>query len=188
MKNIIINNCIKIASSLRAMFCIVSIVCLSVMFINTSFAAKAVPIQISNWYLEPTIDVTFGRSEAEFFANDEPTDDFYVGVNPKVVLSNKTQSREVFFSYELDAVRFDENSEGDYESSFFEAEYRQSVSNHSVVSIRGDYRDSSQTNGVRSDLQAISPVNENQRIDIDCLLYTSPSPRDQRGSRMPSSA
>ena len=24
--------------------------------------------------------------------------------------------------------------------------------------------------------------------DWDCLLYTSPSPRDQRGSRMPSSA
>ena len=26
------------------------------------------------------------------------------------------------------------------------------------------------------------------RVDIICLLYTSPSPRDQRGSRMPSSA
>ena len=25
-------------------------------------------------------------------------------------------------------------------------------------------------------------------LDKDCLLYTSPSPRDQRGSRMPSSA
>ena len=25
-------------------------------------------------------------------------------------------------------------------------------------------------------------------IDKDCLLYTSPSPRDQRGSRMPSYA
>ena len=25
-------------------------------------------------------------------------------------------------------------------------------------------------------------------IDTNCLLYTSPSPRDQRGSRMPSSA
>ena len=25
-------------------------------------------------------------------------------------------------------------------------------------------------------------------IDRSCLLYTSPSPRDQRGSRMPSSA
>ena len=25
-------------------------------------------------------------------------------------------------------------------------------------------------------------------LDGDCLLYTSPSPRDQRGSRMPSSA
>ena len=24
--------------------------------------------------------------------------------------------------------------------------------------------------------------------ELDCLLYTSPSPRDQRGSRMPSSA
>ena len=26
------------------------------------------------------------------------------------------------------------------------------------------------------------------RVFPDCLLYTSPSPRDQRGSRMPSSA
>ena len=26
------------------------------------------------------------------------------------------------------------------------------------------------------------------KFDITCLLYTSPSPRDQRGSRMPSSA
>ena len=25
-------------------------------------------------------------------------------------------------------------------------------------------------------------------MDLNCLLYTSPSPRDQRGSRMPSSA
>ena len=31
---------------------------------------------------------------------------------------------------------------------------------------------------------------ERELIDLgkDCLLYTSPSPRDQRGSRMPSSA
>ena len=27
-----------------------------------------------------------------------------------------------------------------------------------------------------------------ERVAIGCLLYTSPSPRDQRGSRMPSSA
>ena len=27
-----------------------------------------------------------------------------------------------------------------------------------------------------------------RRVYYDCLLYTSPSPRDQRGSRMPSSA
>ena len=27
-----------------------------------------------------------------------------------------------------------------------------------------------------------------EHVDMNCLLYTSPSPRDQRGSRMPSSA
>ena len=31
-------------------------------------------------------------------------------------------------------------------------------------------------------------VLEALQIDGSCLLYTSPSPRDQRGSRMPSSA
>ena len=31
-------------------------------------------------------------------------------------------------------------------------------------------------------------VPDNKRLNQDCLLYTSPSPRDQRGSRMPSSA
>ena len=46
--------------------------------------------------------------------------------------------------------------------------------------------------------QALDSVNENnfdqlvyirnQGHTISCLLYTSPSPRDQRGSRMPSSA
>ena len=29
---------------------------------------------------------------------------------------------------------------------------------------------------------------KNSKLGIPCLLYTSPSPRDQRGSRMPSSA
>ena len=31
-------------------------------------------------------------------------------------------------------------------------------------------------------------VRERRGVQNDCLLYTSPSPRDQRGSRMPSSA
>ena len=35
----------------------------------------------------------------------------------------------------------------------------------------------------------ISAISVNSNLDIQlCLLYTSPSPRDQRGSRMPSSA
>ena len=32
------------------------------------------------------------------------------------------------------------------------------------------------------------PFEEKLALKVDCLLYTSPSPRDQRGSRMPSSA
>ena len=34
----------------------------------------------------------------------------------------------------------------------------------------------------------VSRINRAAGQPVDCLLYTSPSPRDQRGSRMPSSA
>ena len=42
-----------------------------------------------------------------------------------------------------------------------------------------------------SDLTKVFPYINNEGIETatyTCLLYTSPSPRDQRGSRMPSSA
>ena len=50
--------------------------------------------------------------------------------------------------------------------------------------------------GIESDedIHHVSPLvikkikNELPNYDAFCLLYTSPSPRDQRGSRMPSSA
>ena len=37
---------------------------------------------------------------------------------------------------------------------------------------------------------ALELLSTEEMIEVDrfCLLYTSPSPRDQRGSRMPSSA
>ena len=38
------------------------------------------------------------------------------------------------------------------------------------------------------DFSEISREEFENKIDKVCLLYTSPSPRDQRGSRMPSSA
>ena len=42
---------------------------------------------------------------------------------------------------------------------------------------------------ISPDFLASSYVNyQKQAISYTCLLYTSPSPRDQRGSRMPSSA
>ena len=39
-------------------------------------------------------------------------------------------------------------------------------------------------------INGLEPIQKGQIIvdDIDCLLYTSPSPRDKRQSRMPSSA
>ena len=36
--------------------------------------------------------------------------------------------------------------------------------------------------------RASDAYEEYNRVNKFCLLYTSPSPRDQRGSRMPSSA
>ena len=42
-------------------------------------------------------------------------------------------------------------------------------------------------NDTNGDGQTNAPVGDNG-LDNSCLLYTSPSPRDQRGSRMPSSA
>ena len=43
-------------------------------------------------------------------------------------------------------------------------------------------------NEIRAELPEESIQESSDSLNIDCLLYTSPSPRDQRGSRMPSSA
>ena len=41
---------------------------------------------------------------------------------------------------------------------------------------------------VRTELQTFETDRQTNKKSYLCLLYTSPSPRDQRGSRMPSSA
>ena len=41
---------------------------------------------------------------------------------------------------------------------------------------------------MKEDLQPVTIATMEEADDRICLLYTSPSPRDQRGSRMPSSA
>ena len=40
----------------------------------------------------------------------------------------------------------------------------------------------------KGDVELAKIIAEIDALKEDCLLYTSPSPRDQRGSRMPSSA
>ena len=42
--------------------------------------------------------------------------------------------------------------------------------------------------GKGGDVYVIAEDNTNTLVDYRCLLYTSPSPRDKRQSRMPSSA
>ena len=42
--------------------------------------------------------------------------------------------------------------------------------------------------GTRSAVLILFSLSGFTQVDSTCLLYTSPSPRDQRGSRMPSSA
>ena len=166
-----INYCLKIINNILGTkvlnILIIVVAFSSILAIDSVHAAKAIPIQIGDWYLEPTIDITYGRIESEFTEEKIQTKDSFFEINPKIILSNKTQEREIFFSYELDAVRFNDNSDGDYESSFFNGEYRQSLSNRSDLSLRGEYSESSQTNGVRSELQTISPISEDQRIDIE---------------------
>ena len=43
-------------------------------------------------------------------------------------------------------------------------------------------------NSLHERLLTVARVQEGDTPDEDCLLYTSPSPRDKRQSRMPSSA
>ena len=42
--------------------------------------------------------------------------------------------------------------------------------------------------GIRIDGRSVPLSGDGEALVSNCLLYTSPSPRDQRGSRMPSSA
>ena len=56
--------------------------------------------------------------------------------------------------------------------------------NYFVLSTLGREPEGLDLNGLKLGL-----INSTNEKDINtCLLYTSPSPRDQRGSRMPSSA
>ena len=56
-----------------------------------------------------------------------------------------------------------------------------------IVSIHRDVERIVRESGVQDGLVLVNAMHITASVFI-CLLYTSPSPRDQRGSRMPSSA
>ena len=62
---------------------------------------------------------------------------------------------------------------------------------NTIIEHEGEHRFwNSRGSGSYADITIYAPRTSDFRIDSTsaCLLYTSPSPRDQRGSRMPSSA
>ena len=84
----------------------------------------------------------------------------------------------------VDAIDVDGDGDADAVGSFF-----------GTGPLSWYENDGSQSFGVRDVVEETTSVRSVFAIDADgdgdvdvCLLYTSPSPRDQRGSRMPSSA
>ena len=72
------------------------------------------------------------------------------------------------------------DSENDFADTEYESDYLSDDGNY--IDIRfADERDIISLNTRKRD----QPI---ESTDDDCLLYTSPSPRDKRQSRMPSSA
>ena len=75
-------------------------------------------------------------------------------------------------------------------------EIRESVGKKSTKAIRRDgkipstlYFKGDEPESIAIDkIKLYQALKSDQRVYEVCLLYTSPSPRDQRGSRMPSSA
>ena len=58
----------------------------------------------------------------------------------------------------------------------------------STLELGNDYLDTLVDEWADGDVKGIGALMSNPVLYGSCLLYTSPSPRDQRGSRMPSSA
>ena len=61
----------------------------------------------------------------------------------------------------------------------------QELNNLAITSDKDRLIESTANNIINSSINLINLINSEYDA---CLLYTSPSPRDQRGSRMPSSA
>ena len=53
--------------------------------------------------------------------------------------------------------------------------------------LRGEFEGEGRIDFING-IRRLNPVVDGIELLSDCLLYTSPSPRDQRGARMPSSA
>ena len=61
--------------------------------------------------------------------------------------------------------------------------------NHVVIkSLEGSIDFCKDFEATEETAQLVTSLKRVLKLYKDCLLYTSPSPRDQRGSRMPSSA
>ena len=78
-------------------------------------------------------------------------------------------------------------------SAKFDATFEKEINAWAAVNIEASKREGSSSKGLqieftRDKVKECVAKLKNRKAAGACLLYTSPSPRDQRGSRMPSSA
>ena len=77
------------------------------------------------------------------------------------------------------------DSLGEFLALAVSLEHLATVNNNAKAQVLADTLDEATGKLLENDK---SPSRKAGELDNSCLLYTSPSPRDQRGSRMPSSA
>ena len=111
--------------------------------------------------------------------------------NPYIVSLDNLEN-SIFHKSELNEIKLPITNEVNYK-----AVYTNKDKIFNLISERVNYNDNEYQNFLENDLIkrhltfiTLSEVFESSWFEwsSDCLLYTSPSPRDQRGSRMPSSA
>lgn len=133
--------------------------------IQLANSASAIPIQLGEWYLEPTVDITYGQSESQFEGFSREESDTYLSIEPNIRLYNYNSDREIIFSFEGNRTRFNENPDSDNESAYFSGEYKKSLTDNSDISLKGEYEEGAQSQGIRGEIETVSVTEETRPED-----------------------
>ena len=116
------------------------------------------------------IDVDFSREETQEDSGEYVLSNF----NPRIFINPKIIKTEGETTYQEGCLSLPDIYEDVKRYDSVEVEYQDTDGNTHTTEAK--------------ELFSICIQHENDHLDGNCLLYTSPSPRDKRQSRMPSSA